>query len=95
MRRGDNARLIIREEHRGAIRSEDPEQQVRPVGDHRVGMGPRVLSPAARDISDLGGMDLVDGREFCIAQERGDREATVLLDCGPVVFASVSDIETG
>ena len=38
-------------------------------------------------------MDLVDGREFCVAQKRSNREATVLLDRGTIVMASVTNIQ--
>ena len=44
----------IGEQHRRAIGGEDAEQEVGPVGDHRVGMRPLVLRPGSLDLTDVG-----------------------------------------
>ena len=45
---GDHARLAVGEQDRRAVGGEDSEHEARPVGDHRVGLGPGVVRQRAR-----------------------------------------------
>ena len=45
----DHPGLVIGEQDRRAIGGQDSEQQVRAVGDHRVGVRPLVLRPGLLD----------------------------------------------
>ena len=66
----DDDRFEIGEQHGRAVGGEDTEQQVGRVGDHRIGAGALVLRPRLVRDHDVGGMDLVDGRELGAGQKR-------------------------
>ena len=91
----DHLRLVVGEQHRGAIGGEDSEQQLGPVGDHRIGMGPIFLRPGTFGIDGIGRMNLVDGDQLCVGKDGGDRSFAILEDRGAVVLAAVADVEPG
>jgi len=94
VRRADDDRVMIGEQHRRAIGGENPEQQVGRVGDHRVGAGALTLRPGVIGDDDIGRVDLVDGRKLGLGEKRGDREPAVAFDGLAVVIATEADVET-
>ena len=93
MRRSDDTRLFVGEEHRRAVRGEDAKKEARTVGDHGVRMGPPVLFPWLLDMDDRRRMNLVDGREACAGQDGIDRSPAVFGNQLRIVPASVADVE--
>jgi hypothetical protein len=85
--------VVVGEEHRRAIGGENPDQQVGPVGDHRIGAGPLVLGPWPLDRDRRGRMHLVDRRELGAFEQGGNGKTPVLVDRGALVIAPVTDVE--
>ena len=50
----DDDGLMIGEQHRGAVGGQDSEQQIGPVGDHRIGARALVLRPGRIGDNDFG-----------------------------------------
>ena len=91
----DDDAVMVGEQHRRAIRGQDAEQQVRPVGDDGIGPGPLVLRPWCVGTDHLGRMDLVHGGERRRRRQSRNGQPPILVDRGPLVIASVTDVEAG
>jgi hypothetical protein len=91
----DHTGNTVGEQHRRAIGSRHSEQKAGPVGDHAVGTRPVVVRPGLMHLDDIGRVDLVDRRELCIRQDRGNRAAPVLGDGLHLVCGAVADVEPG
>ena len=89
----DDRCVMVREQHRRAIGGEDSEQQIGPIGDHRVGTRASILRPGRVRHDNLGGMDLVDRRQLRIGKQGGDGEAAVAGDRLGVVAAAKADVQ--
>jgi hypothetical protein len=90
-----HSRPKIGEKHRRAVRGQDPEQQPRPVRDHRVGVGALVVRIGADDMDGDPRVDLVQCHELRARLHRVDRAAPVLADRLAVVARAEPDIEPG
>ena len=95
MRSADHPRLGVCEQHRGAIRGENSEQQARSVGHDCIGDRPFLLGPGPLGADHLRRVPLVNGRELGSRKHRRNGPAAVLVDRGAVVAAAVADVEAG
>jgi len=93
VRGADDDGLMIGEKHWGAIRGQNAEQQIGRVRDHCVGARSLAMRPWFIGNHDVGGMNLVNGRERSFGEDRGDSEAAITLDCLAVVTASETDVQ--
>jgi len=93
MRRADHHCMVVREKNRGAVGRENSEEKVGPVGDHCVDPRAFGLLPCLIGDDDLGGMNLVNGREFGLGKKRRDCETAIAGNGLAIVIASETDIE--
>jgi hypothetical protein len=90
----DHPRVAIREQHRGAVRGDDPERDAGPVGDEGVGARPRCLVMRAGDDDRIGRMDLVHRRQSRARRHRGDRAPAVFRHRRRIVVGSDADVQS-
>lgn len=93
MGRGDDRCVVVREQNRRAIGGEDSEQKVGPIGDHRIGTRASILRPRRVRHDNLGGMNLVDGRQLRIGKQSGNGKAAVAGNRLGVVAAAIADVQ--
>ncbi len=91
----DHDRFMVGEQDRRAIRCQDTDEKIGPVGDHGIRARTVVLRPRPFCVNNFSRMHLVDRREVGLRKERCDGDAPVLVDRGAVVVASVADVEAG
>jgi hypothetical protein len=57
----DHTRLTVSQQHRAAVGGQHAQDQARPVGDERIGLGRRVVVPRLRDREGHGPVHLAGG----------------------------------
>ena len=73
--RANHAGFGVGKQHGRAVGGEDTEQEIRPVGDHRVGARALVLRPRVLGFDDIGRVNLMNGDQLGPRQQRSYGEA--------------------
>lgn len=94
VRGSDNGSAVVAEQHWRAISSEDPEKQVRTIGDECIRSGPLLLGPDMIGKDDVGGVDLVHRRKLRTGQKGRDCPAAILVDRRAIVVAPETDVQS-
>jgi len=89
----DHAGLAVGEQDRRAVRREDAQDEARPVGDDRVGLGPGVVGPRRVRIERVGRMDLMDRDQGSARRHGGDGAAAIFVNGVAVVVGAEADVE--
>jgi hypothetical protein len=93
MRSCNDSPLLIKEQDRSAVGSEDSKQQLWPIGNDRVRARSLVLGPGSIGKDDFCRVNLVHRDKLGAGKNGSDCPAAVLVDRGAVVTTSVTHVQ--